>query len=141
MKTDHGRGEYTTTQFSCYSPMCHFRWSRSCPTLRVHDFDQKSTWWCELRLLAAQFKPQICKQTKAARALIRKASLLLLDEATSALGTQSERVVQKALDEAAAGRTTIAIAHRLSTIRHADFIFVIEDGKIGEMGHMMNHRC
>lgn len=69
-----------------------------------------------------------------ARALIRKPRLLLLDEATSALDTQSERVVQKALDEAASTRTTIAVAHRLSTIRHADVIFVIEDGTIAEMG-------
>lgn len=69
-----------------------------------------------------------------ARALIRKPKLLLLDEATSALDTQSERIVQKALDEAAATRTTIAVAHRLSTIRHADVIFVIEDGMIREMG-------
>lgn len=69
-----------------------------------------------------------------ARALIRKPRLLLLDEATSALDTQSERIVQKALDEAAMTRTTIAVAHRLSTIRHADVIFVMEDGKIAEMG-------
>lgn len=69
-----------------------------------------------------------------ARALIRKPRLLLLDEATSALDTQSERIVQKALDEAAMTRTTIAVAHRLSTIRHADIIFVMEDGKIAEMG-------
>ncbi|KAL1644845.1 hypothetical protein SLS61_008639 [Didymella pomorum] len=69
-----------------------------------------------------------------ARALIRQPRLLLLDEATSALDTQSERVVQKALDEAAMTRTTIAVAHRLSTIRHADVIFVMEDGKIAEMG-------
>ena len=69
-----------------------------------------------------------------ARALIRKPRLLLLDEATSALDTQSERIVQRALDEAASTRTTIAVAHRLSTIRRADVIFVIEDGKIVEMG-------
>ncbi|KAJ4984447.1 ABC transporter [Stagonosporopsis vannaccii] len=69
-----------------------------------------------------------------ARALIRQPRLLLLDEATSALDTQSERVVQKALDDAAMTRTTIAVAHRLSTIRHADVIFVMEDGKIAEMG-------
>lgn len=69
-----------------------------------------------------------------ARALIRKPRLLLLDEATSALDTKSEQVVQKALDEAASSRTTIAVAHRLSTIRHADVIFVIEDGKIAETG-------
>lgn len=60
--------------------------------------------------------------------------MLLLDEATSALDTQSERIVQKALDEAALSRTTIAVAHRLSTIRHADVIFVMEDGKIAEIG-------
>ncbi|KAI4607210.1 hypothetical protein J4E83_009666 [Alternaria metachromatica] len=69
-----------------------------------------------------------------ARALIRQPRLLLLDEATSALDTQSERIVQKALDEAAMSRTTIAVAHRLSTIRHADVIFVMEDGIIAEMG-------
>ena len=66
--------------------------------------------------------------------MIRKPRLLLLDEATSALDTQSERIVQKALDEVALGRTTIAVAHRLSTIRHADIIFVMEDGKIAEIG-------
>ncbi|KAG9190531.1 ATP-binding cassette, subfamily B (MDR/TAP), member 1 [Alternaria panax] len=69
-----------------------------------------------------------------ARALIRQPRLLLLDEATSALDTQSERIVQKVLDEAAMTRTTIAVAHRLSTIRHADVIFVMEDGVIAEMG-------
>ena len=69
-----------------------------------------------------------------ARALIRNPKLLLLDEATSALDTQSERLVQAALDEAALTRTTLAVAHRLSTIRHADVIFVISNGKIAEMG-------
>jgi len=70
-----------------------------------------------------------------ARALVREPRLLLLDEATSALDTQSERVVQKALDEAALTRTTVAVAHRLSTIRHADVIFVMEDGRIAETGN------
>lgn len=69
-----------------------------------------------------------------ARALIRKPHLLLLDEATSSLDTQSERVVQKALEEAMSTRTTIAVAHRLSTTRDADVIFVIEDGRIAESG-------
>ncbi|KAI9717489.1 MAG: hypothetical protein M1828_007189 [Chrysothrix sp. TS-e1954] len=69
-----------------------------------------------------------------ARALVRNPRLLLLDEATSALDTQSERVVQKALDDAASSRTTIAVAHRLSTIRHAHVIFVVADGKIVETG-------
>lgn len=69
-----------------------------------------------------------------ARALIRKPPLLLLDEATSALDTQSERIVQKTLDDAASSRTTIAVAHRLSTVRHADIIFVFANGRIAEMG-------
>ena len=81
-----------------------------------------------------QFSGGQRQRIAVARALIRKPRLLLLDEATSALDTQSERIVQKALDEAASGRTTIAVAHRLSTIRHANVIFVMEDGKIAEIG-------
>ena len=69
-----------------------------------------------------------------ARALIRNPKLLLLDEATSALDTQSEEVVQKALEIAAKGRTTVAVAHRLSTIRDADKIFVLDSGKVAEEG-------
>ncbi|PZC95879.1 MdlB, ABC-type multidrug transport system, ATPase and permease component [Pyrenophora tritici-repentis] len=69
-----------------------------------------------------------------ARALIREPRLLLLDEATSALDTESERVVQAALEEAQSGRTTIAVAHRLSTIKDADLIVVFARGKIAESG-------
>ena len=69
-----------------------------------------------------------------ARALIRSPRLLLLDEAISALDTESERVVQDALDEVATKRTTIVVVHRLSTIRNADVIFVFANGKIAEQG-------
>jgi subfamily B ATP-binding cassette protein MsbA len=69
-----------------------------------------------------------------ARALLKDAPLLILDEATSALDTESEHVVQEALDALMHGRTTFVIAHRLSTVRNADVIFVVEDGRIVERG-------
>ncbi|MDN5863716.1 MAG: lipid A export permease/ATP-binding protein MsbA [Gammaproteobacteria bacterium] len=69
-----------------------------------------------------------------ARALMKNAPILILDEATSALDNESERQVQRALDELMQGRTTLVIAHRLSTIERADRILVLENGRIVEEG-------
>jgi ATP-binding cassette subfamily B protein len=69
-----------------------------------------------------------------ARALIKDAPIILLDEATAALDSESEHLVQEAIDELCKGRTTIVIAHRLSTIMHADRILVIEGGQVVESG-------
>jgi len=69
-----------------------------------------------------------------ARTLLRDPRVLVLDEATSALDTETERAVQHAFDNLAAGRTTITIAHRLSTVRNADQIVVLDRGRIVETG-------
>jgi subfamily B ATP-binding cassette protein MsbA len=69
-----------------------------------------------------------------ARAILKDAPILILDEATSALDTESERLVQSALNNLMQGRTTIVIAHRLSTVRRADRILVLEAGRIAELG-------
>jgi ATP-binding cassette subfamily B protein len=69
-----------------------------------------------------------------ARVILEDPPILVLDEATSALDTESERIVQQALESLIQRRTTIAIAHRLSTIRNADVIFAIESGTIVESG-------
>ena len=69
-----------------------------------------------------------------ARALLRNPPILLLDEATSALDTESERLVQDALERLMRDRTVLVIAHRLSTVQHADRILVFDSGRIVQQG-------
>jgi ATP-binding cassette subfamily B (MDR/TAP) protein 1 len=69
-----------------------------------------------------------------ARALLRKPTLLLLDEATSSLDSESEKLVQAAIEQVAGGRTVLAVAHRLATVQKADVIFVMGGGKVLEKG-------
>ena len=69
-----------------------------------------------------------------ARALVRDPRIIFLDEATSALDTESERLVQQAMEQLTAGRTTFVIAHRFSTIRHAHRIVVMKQGRAVEIG-------
>src|SRR5690606_17215912 len=70
-----------------------------------------------------------------ARAILQNPPILILDEATSALDTESEKLVQDALNHLMTNRTTLVIAHRLSTIQQADEILVIQDGQIKERGN------
>lgn len=74
-----------------------------------------------------------------ARAILKDPRILLLDEATSALDTESERIVQEALDRIMINRTTVVVAHRLSTVRNADAIAVLHHGKIVEKGTAFAH--
>jgi ATP-binding cassette subfamily B protein/subfamily B ATP-binding cassette protein MsbA len=74
------------------------------------------------------------QRVSIARALLRNPPILLLDEATASVDTETERLIQEALDRLMKGRTSFVIAHRLSTVRHADRIYVIERGKVKESG-------
>lgn len=102
----------------------------------AHDFIQKLPSGYDTRLGEAGHLLSVGERQRIsiARALLKNSPILILDEATSALDTESESMVQKALNNLMHGRTVFVIAHRLSTVRNADLITVLEGGRIVEQG-------
>ena len=98
-----------------------------CPLCQCGEIYQRTAWGL---ILSGGQRQRIA----IARAILKNPKILILDEATSALDTESEKVVQDALDKLMVGRTAFVIAHRLSTVRNARAILVLENGSIIERG-------
>lgn len=79
--------------------------------------------------------PSLCASTALARAFLADAPILILDEATSSLDSESEALIQEAMDRLMSGRTSLVIAHRLSTVRAMDRILVFDRGRVIEEGN------
>ena len=75
-----------------------------------------------------------CQRVSIARALLLGPTILILDEATAAMDTETERLIQNALDKLIENKTTLTIAHRLSTLKNCNYLFAIENGEIAEHG-------
>jgi ATP-binding cassette subfamily B protein len=105
-------------------------------TAAIHDFVERLPLGYETRIgdSGLRLSGGQGQRIAIARAIYRRPAVLVLDEAASALDAESERSVQRHLDELMAGRTTIVIAHRLSTVRDADLIVVLDRGRIVERG-------
>jgi subfamily B ATP-binding cassette protein MsbA len=109
---------------------------RAARAANAHDFvlEMPSRYQTVVGDRGAQLSGGQRQRLAIARAILRDPAILIFDEATSALDSESERLVQEAMDRLFAGRTTFVIAHRLSTIRHADKILVLERGRLTEHG-------
>ncbi len=110
---------------------------QACKEVHLHDFIQSlpAGYETEVRERGAALSMGQRQLLSFARALVSNPEILILDEATSSIDTETEQLVQDALQRIMHGRTSIVIAHRLSTIRHADRIFVLHRGELKEQGN------